>query len=525
MPDAIIGVDAGTSMIKAVAFSAGGEPLATCRWDNAVLRPEPGWREQDMADTWDATAATVREVVEELESLDDDYEIQGLGITGQGDGCWLVDDEGDPARDAILWSDSRADGLIGEWQESSVNDDLYDICGSVQFPGSSLAILLWLQDHEPEVVDRAETVFFCKDWLKYKFTGTICSDPSDMTLPYVDIEQGAYAPEVFEIVDAPEFEELLPPLADPLEIIGEVTVDAADQAGIPEGTPVVSGLFDVPASMFGTGVSEPGQGASVVGTTSLNQVLLDEPDTSPHGVGYTLALGLENRWSRFMASMIGTPNLDWVLDKFRYRDDPDYPAIEKRVSEIPLGSDGVLYHPYLSSSGERAPFLNTKARAQFIGLEPDHTESHLIRAVYEGVALAMKDCYEHIPDTPDEVYIAGGGANSDFWCEMFADMTDARFSVPEGEEFGAKGVAMLAATATGIYDDFETAIEETRTISTSYEPRGDKTEQYDRLYEFYRSTYETMFDVWDTRAETLAALDAARTEEKTTIPDAETADS
>ncbi|MFW6320548.1 MAG: FGGY-family carbohydrate kinase [Halohasta sp.] len=510
MPDAIIGIDAGTSMIKAVAFSIGGEPLATSRRNNAVLTPQAGWREQDMADTWDATAATVREVVEELQELDGGWEIRGLGITGQGDGCWLLDGDDEPARDAILWSDSRADGIIGEWQESSINDDLYDICGSVQFPGSSLAILLWLQDHEPDVVERAETVFFCKDWLKYRFTGTICSDPSDMSLPYVDISTGDYSSEVFELVDAPEFQELLPPLEDPLEIIGEVTADTADQAGIPEGTPVVSGLFDVPASMFGTGVSEPGQGASVVGTTSLNQVLLDSPDTSPHGVGYTLSLGLDNRWSRFMASMIGTPNLDWVLEKFRYRDDPDYPAIEKRASKIPLGSDGVLYHPYLSSSGERAPFLNTKARAQFIGLEPDHTEEHLVRAVYEGVALAMKDCYEHIPDTPEEVYVAGGGSKSDFWCEMFADMTGARFSVPDGEEFGAKGVALMAATATGHYDDFETAVAETRQINTSYDPTPEKTDQYDTLYDFYRSTYETMFDVWDKRAETLEELDAAR---------------
>ncbi|MFB6197235.1 MAG: FGGY-family carbohydrate kinase, partial [Halobacteriaceae archaeon] len=219
--------------------------------------------------------------------------------------------------------------------------------------------------------------------------------------------------------------------------------------------------FDVPCSMFGSGVSEPGEGASVVGTTSLNQVMMDEPDASPHGVGYTVPLGLggsdgfdDDRWSRFMASMIGTPNLDWMLEKFRYRDEPDYDAIEKRASEIPIGSEGVLYHPYLSSSGERAPFLNTKARAQLIGLEPDHTEEHLIRAVYEGVALAMKDCYEHIPDTPDEVYVAGGGAQSDFWCQMFADGIDAEFAVPQGQEFGAKGAALLAGTAVGVFDDF-----------------------------------------------------------------------
>ena len=505
MTDTIIGIDAGTSMIKAVAFSTSGESICRSSRKNEVLTPEPGRREQDMTDTWDATAATLREVTEQL---DDGDEVLAIGVTGQGDGCWLVDGDGDPARDAILWSDGRADSIIEEWQAGDVNDRLYDICGGVQFPGSSLAVLLWLREHEPAAVERAETVVFCKDWLKYRLTGVLASDPSDMTLPYLDVETGEYAPEVFEIVGAPEFESLLPPLRDPLDVVGGMTDAAAEQTGVPAGTPVVSGLFDVPASMFGTGVSEPGEGASIVGTTSLNQVLMDEPDTSPHGVGYTLALGLGDRWSRFMASMIGTPNLDWTLEKFRYRDDPDYEAIENRAARIPIGSEGVLYHPYLSSAGERAPFLNTNARAQFVGLHPDHTEEHLVRAVYEGVALAMKDCYEHIPNTPADVYVAGGGAQSEFWCQMFADCTGAHFSVPRGQEFGAKGAALLAGTGIGRYDDLADAIDATRTVDRTYDPVPDHSARYDELYELYRTTYETMFDVWEKRAETLEALDA-----------------
>lgn len=512
MTDVLIGIDAGTSMIKAVAYTTEGEPVCMSSRKNDVLRPETGWREQDMDDTWDATAATLREVVEQLNKWDN---ILGLGVTAQGDGCWLVDSNGRPVRDAILWHDERASDIIGEWQDSDINDRLYDICGSAQFPGSSLAILLWLREHETASVMAADTVFFCKDWLKYRLTGEITSDPSDMSLPYIDLETGEYASEVFETVGAEKLESLLPPLADPLEVIGEVTAEASTQSGIPEGTPVVSGLFDVPCSMFGSGVGEAGEGASVVGTTSLNQVLMDEPASSPHGSGMTLSLGLdgqagygEPRWTRVMASMIGTPNLDWMLDMLRYRDDPDYEAIEKRASQVPVGSDGVLYHPYLSASGERAPFLNTKARAQLIGLEPDHTEKHLIRAVYEGVALAMKDCYEHIPNTPDQVYVAGGGSQSDFWCQMFADAIDAGFVVPEGQEFGAKGAALLAGTAVGVFEDFETAVSESRTAEKLYEPDATASPKYDQLYDYYKTTYETMFDVWDKRVETVDAIEA-----------------
>ncbi|MFC6825273.1 FGGY-family carbohydrate kinase [Halopelagius fulvigenes] len=502
MTERLIGIDAGTSMIKGVAFSTDGEPLYHSSRQNKILRPKSGWQEQDMYATWRATTEVLGEI---MDKFDEDEEVAALGVTGQGDGCWLIDEDGEPAYDAILWSDGRADEIIDEWQSGFVGGRIYDICGSAQFPGSSLAILMWLRENESSVVDDADTVFFCKDWLKYKLTGTVTSDPSDMSLPYVDVEEVEYSSELFELVDAPELEELLPPLAEPTDVVGQVTAEAERETGVPEGTPVVSGLFDVPCSMYGSGVSEPGQGSSVVGTTSLNQLLLDAPDTSPHGAGMTLSLGLGGRWTRVMASMIGTPNLDWALEEIR--GERDYRAAATEAQNVPLGAEGLLYHPYLSASGERAPFLNTDARAQFVGLGPDHRREHLIRAVYEGVALAMKDCYEHIPDTPDTVYVGGGGAKSEFWCEMFADCTGAEFVVPSGEEFGAKGAALLAGTGVGLYDDIESAIEETQSTERSYSPDPENADLYDDIYEWYKMTRENMTEVWEKRSGVVGSLE------------------
>lgn len=489
-------------MIKGVVFSTDGEPLYQSSQPNKILRPKSGWQEQDMHATWRATSTVLQDVTDRLAA---DEEVIALGVTGQGDGCWLIDEDGEPARDAILWSDGRADDITDEWQRGFIGGRIYDICGNAQFPGSSLAILLWLQENEPDVIDDADTVFFCKDWLKYKLTGEITSDPSDMSLPYVDVEEVEYSSELFELVDAPELEALLPSLVEPTDVIGEVTSNAEKETGVPAGTPVVSGMFDIPSSMYGSGVAEPGQGSSVVGTTSLNQLLLDSPDSSPHGAGMTLSLGLGGRWTRVMASMIGTPNLDWALTEIR--GERDYQAAAEEAQHVPLGAEGLLYHPYLSASGERAPFLNTNARAQFIGLGPDHRQDHLIRAVYEGVALAMKDCYEHIPDTADTVYVGGGGAKSSFWCEMFADCTGAEFVVPSGEEFGAKGAALLAGTGVGIYDDIESAVQQTRSTEKSYSPDPENVELYDDLYEWYKLTRENMTDVWAKRSETVESLD------------------
>lgn len=497
----LIGIDAGTSMIKAVAFSLDGEELDVSQRSNPVKNPRPGWEEQDMALTWRQTAATIDDVTT---GLADNDEIIGVGVTGQGDGCWFIDEDGEPVRDAILWSDGRTAEYINEWQENGMAEQAADICGSAIFTGTSAAIYRWLNDNEPKTTEQIDTVFFCKDWLKYNLTGERVSEPSDMSLPYIDVETAEYAEAIPELFGVPELGDLLPPLHPGTEIIGTVTPKAAARTSLPAGTPVVSGLFDIPAMAIGTGVINPGDSSSIVGTTSVNQTLLNEPNTEPEGIGFTLPLGIEGLWTRAMAAMAGTPNLDWFLDEMV--ESRDFAAIESRIESIPVGSEGLLYHPYLSEAGERAPFLETTARAQFSGLAPRHTEDHLIRSIYEGIAFSVRDCFEHIPSDSDGVHLSGGGARSDFWCQVFADCLDIPVSVPDGAEFGAKGVAMLAGIAVDQYDDIADAVEQMTTITRSYEPNDEKVAQYDRWYGLYKDTYESMFEHWQTREAILSDL-------------------
>ncbi|WP_129115418.1 FGGY-family carbohydrate kinase [Halegenticoccus tardaugens] len=500
MEQVLIGVDAGTTMIKTVAFSPDGDAIHRSSVANAVKRPESGWAEQSMVTTWKKTAQTISEVVDEL---DDSSKVAALGVTAQGDGCWLVDADGAPVRPAILWSDGRAGEYVREWQTEGITDRVYDVCGGTQFPGSSLVILRWLREHDPESYEAADTVFFCKDWLKYKLTGELTTDLSDASLPYLDVETGEYADEVLDAVGMPEVADMRPPLAEGTAVVGEITDAAAIETGLDVGTPVVSGFIDVAASAFGSGAALPGDGSSVVGTTSLNQTILDEPPSDGARAGITLALG-EGLWTKFMASMTGTPNLDWAIEEIM--DKSAFNLVEEEVESIPIGSDGVLYHPFLSSAGERAPFINPNARAQFMGLTQEHTQAHLVRAVYEGISLAMRDCYSHLPYDADEIYLSGGGANSDFWCQMFADCLNATIVVPRGSEFGAKGAALLAGVGVGAYGDLPSAVEETSAVERSFEPRPEKVQQYRRWYDVYRDAYEATFDVWDERSEALADL-------------------
>ncbi|MFC6825271.1 FGGY-family carbohydrate kinase [Halopelagius fulvigenes] len=502
MSQVIIGVDAGTTVIKSVAFTLEGEELYKSSVENAVKRPESGWAEQSMVTTWKKTAQTLSEVEDRL---DEDDEVVAVGVTGQGDGCWLVDERGDPVRPAILWSDGRANSYVQEWQENGVSDEVYDICGGTQFPGSSLVILRWLKENEPESYEEADTVFFCKDWLKYKLTGELTTDPSDASLPYVDAETAEYSDEVLDAVGMPEVAEMRPELVSGTEVVGGLTEHAAVETGLPEGTPVVSGFIDIAASAFGSGAALPGEGSSIVGTTSVNQTVLDEAPSDDERAGILLTLGVEDGlWTKFMSSMTGTPNLDWAIEEIM--DKSSFNLVEEEVESIPVGSDGLLYHPFLSSAGERAPFLNPNARAQFMGLTQEHTQAHLVRAVYEGISLAMRDCYKHLPENADEIYLSGGGANSDFWCQMFADCLNATIVIPAGTEFGAKGAALLAGIGTGTYDSLAEAVNATSSVAQSFEPRPEKVRQYRRWYDVYTDAYEATFEAWDERVKALEDL-------------------
>jgi sugar (pentulose or hexulose) kinase len=293
--------------------------------------------------------------------------------------------------------------------------------------------------------------------------------------------------------------------------------------------------MDVAASAFGSGTVAPGDTSAVVGTTIQAQQLLDEPSISPPATGYLLTLGIEGMGLRAMGAITGTPNLDWAVEVLGAdgnalndpganraesadapRDDGTagdersaaggavpYDAVEAAARSVLPGSAGVLYHPYLSAAGEKAPFVDPEARASVTGLQPDHTRAHLLRAVYEGVALALVDCESHLPGTVDRVIASGGGTRSAFWCRLFADCLGATVAVPSGTEFGAKGAAILAGVATGRYADVAEGVDRTTGVDRRYEPRSAHVAFYDRWYDVYRTTREAMAGAWSRRATVL----------------------
>ncbi|AGB37090.1 pentulose/hexulose kinase [Natronococcus occultus SP4] len=495
MSDILIGIDAGTTAIKTAAFETDGTELVHSSRENPVTKPNPDWAEQDMDLLWAHTTETIKETVR---SIPESSKIAAVAVTGQGGGCWLVDEEGSPVRNAIIWNDGRASDIVNNWRKNNIYDDLFERFGYGVFSGLALPILKWIENNEPETLKTANTLLGCKDWIRYNLTGELASEPTELSLINYDPVTEEFVSKLPKGITLPSLEDLLPSIKSPTAIAGKVTPSAAAKTELPEGTPVVTGVVDVAASAFGSGALTPGDCSVVAGTTLQIQNILQSPNKSPPPVGYTLALGINGMGLRAMGAMTGTPNLDWVRKTIAGGE--SFETVESLARSAPIGSEGVIYHPYLSTAGEKAPFVDPNARAGFTGLNPSHDRSHLLRAVYEGLSLSLRDCSEKLPDKTNQIRLCGGGARSTLLCETFADCLNTEVIIPAGIEMGAKGAAILAATANGFYENIEIAASEMIGIDKIYRPNSGHTHQYDALYETYTEITAALEKPWQQRA-------------------------
>ena len=504
----LLGVDAGTSLVKTVVFDHEGSEVGLMRTRVPVEIGRQNWAEQDMEQVWRAVKDTIRKCLQANKIPAS--EIAGIGVCGQGDGCRLLDRQYRPLRKSILWTDGRAGEIVNAWEESGLSLEAFKISGSVIFAGAPAAIIEWLRRYEPDTLDRSAYFLFAKDWIKLKLTGKIVTDASDASRAPFDIRQVAYSNDIFKMAGLDTYLELFPEIRPSADIIGEVTKEAEDETGLKVGTPVINGMIDVVASGLGVGAINHGQAYAIVGTTCFNGVIMD-----PIGIGMTLVYAFENQVLRAMPSLAGTPNIDWFVDQFcqpekKFADESNtelFYSLEKQISKIPVGCEGLIYHPYINPGGERSPFVKTSAAAQFFGLSSNHTRWHLLRAVYEGVALSLLDCFEQFPVSISQLTLCGGGAQSALWCQIISDTTGKAVKIPSGSEFGALGTAVMTELATGIYPNIETAVEQVVESAAAYEPNPENHQTYRKLYGLYKSLYQHVWDDWDLRAALLKRLE------------------
>ncbi|MGG1664056.1 FGGY-family carbohydrate kinase [Brevibacillus sp. NRS-1366] len=502
----LLGIDAGTSRLKAVLFDVHGKEVAAIGKENQIIGKNGNWVEQDMNQLWFTLASMIRTLLKNQHV--DPSQIKGIGITGQGEGCWLADQNGRPVRPAILWSDGRAVRMIAEIKENTeIRNTIKQITGSFPYAGATSILLKWLKDHQPEVFKQAHYCFFCKDWLRFKLTGNANLELTDASASLVDLKKRTISASLFHMLDIPEAIGLFPNVLKPHELAGYITPEAALETGLQAGTPVCAGMIDIAANTVGTGTIQPHDISTILGTTCSNQIVADHAECfSMEGAGTQCYID-DHLYLHIVASMSGTPNLDWFIRNYCQEERNEamqkrmdiFRLLENEIKAIPPGSGGVIYHPYISPSGERAPMNNPNAKAQFFGISSQTTKHHMLRAIYEGVALSIKDCLTEVK-TKRKIILAGGGAKSAVWSQMIADCTGTSVSVLQGNEHTAKGAALAAGVCIGIYPDFRQAACQTVREQQVFYPDPQNAARYDEMYSVYTQVRTANAAAWDLRS-------------------------
>ncbi|MEU3272784.1 FGGY-family carbohydrate kinase [Saccharomonospora sp. NPDC006951] len=479
----VLGIDIGTSLTKAVVFDENGNSLARASAPSKVHHLRGGAVEQDFEQVLGTVATVVRAVTAEL-----DGPIEALALTGQGDGLWLRDAEGLPVRPAVSWLDGRASELLTGWQKSGVTREVFRRTGSGMFPGCTAAIMSYLDIHEPEVLDRAAVAGYCVDAVVQRLTGEITVDVSDASLPFIDPATRAYDEGAIEACGLGHRRALFADPAPPKKVF-RLGRSGAALLGLPEGLPVTGGPFDLPACAIGAGVRRPGDGILTAGTTLACQVLTTDAGYDPDGepAGMFLCTPNEGEFLRGMPAMVGTAGIDWACKLLGI----EVADVGPLLAASTPGAGGVTALPFLATSGERAPFVDAAARAQFRGLSLENTRADLVRALCESIAYAARHCFS-AAGLSGTLYACGGGVRSPEWTQIFADVLARPIVIPDDPDVGARGAALVAAEAVGAPFDADLWAAKSRTVE--HQPRA--AELYDRGYTGYLASLDVAREQW-----------------------------
>jgi erythritol kinase len=511
-PDLLVGIDAGTSVIKSIAFDLKGEQIAVAALPNRYDTIPGGGAEQDLARTWADAATTLRQLADKVPNLA--RRIAAISVTGQGDGTWLIDKAGEPVGKGWLWLDARAAAIVEDIRARPDDRPRFEKTGSGLAACQQGPQLIHMQRTTPERVSAAATAFHCKDWLYFRLTGERATDPSEGCFSFGDFRARAYSDDVIDVLGLKHLRRLMPPIVDGVAQSTGLSAEAAAASGLLAGTPVVLGYVDVVCTALGAGLYDPvaKPGCSIIGSTGMHMRLASSADDvwlNDSKTGYTMCMPTPGFYAQMQSNMAATLNIDWVLglaagilasQGISRTSAEMIPLIDEWISTSAPAS--LLYQPYVSEAGERGPFVDANARAGFTGISVRHGYGDLVRAVFEGLAFASRDCYTAMGLLPAEVRLTGGAARSTALRRILGAALGAKVRTSSREEAGAAGAAMIAAVSIGQYASMDDCAAEWVAPLLGSGEVHDKalSTVYEETYPAYVQTWQALRPVWKTMA-------------------------
>ena len=515
----LLGIDYGTGGCKVTAIDETGAFAGEASVEYRTYHEHPGWSEQEPADWWASLCAALKELAAKGVDL---RSVAACALDGSTHNAVLLGSSGStaldhvlrdrsyrPVRRTIMWTDQRATAEC-EALKAGCGERIFSTCYQMPAPTWTLTQMMWLKANEPDALARTEHVLFVKDYVRCLLTGEAATDRIEAqgTLFY-DMSGRCWAEDLVQMAGLGLGK--LPGFIEPTDVAGRVTAAAAVETGLPEGTPVVCGSSDSAVEDYGAGAVEPGD--LIIKLATAGNVNSMTASAHPHPRTLTYSHIVPGMWYSVSATNAAALCMRWMRDAF-YADgnrrqssatggsrEPNlYALIDSEASASPVGSNGVMFHPYLQ--GERCPYWDASLRASFTGVSISSTRGDFARALMEGVAFSLRDCYRTLEEMKlpvKRIFLIGGGARSRLWSEIVANVFNCAVAVPEPGD-ASFGAALLAGTGVGVFSDVKDAVSKCLKISRRIEPDSAAAAEYAGLFACYRKIHDALAPVYRSMA-------------------------
>jgi xylulokinase len=503
----LLGIDIGTSGTKTLVCDLKGKVLATATAEHDIASPQPGWSEQDPQWWWEATVQSTRKVLRNAKVKSG--HCKGIGLSGQMHGSVFLGDDPPQTvqalRPALLWNDQRTAAQCQEIEQKvGGREKLIDMVGNPALTGFTAPKILWVMRHEPRVFEKTRHILLPKDYIRYRMTGEYATEVGDASgTLLLDVGNRRWHTGLIRKLGIDPAS--LPECFESHVVSGTLSRWAAGELGLAEGVPVVGGSGDQPAGAVGNGIVRRGIVSATLGTSGVVFAHADRPQYDPQGRVHTMCHAVAGKWCVFGCMLSAGGSLQWFRNhmardevaRARKKKIDPYELILNEAQDAAPGCEGLLFLPYLT--GERCPYPDPAARGGWIGLTARHTRAAMIRAVLEGVTFGMNDALRIMKEmgiAVSTVRLSGGGARSEFWRQMQADIYGTPTAVINAQEGPAYGVAILAGVGTGIWKNVPEACDAVIRETERRKPDPKTARYYKRVYREYRSVYPALKEIF-----------------------------